>query len=313
MPLHYDIANYELIKSHVRRTPLIRNAALDAEVGAWCFFKCENVQKTGSFKYRGAIHSLLQLSAAARERGVVTVSSGNHGAAIAKAGQELGVDVHVIVPENIRPAKLANIRRHAPHIVFSKAGVEGRRAALEAFQTEHDCCFIPPYNHPDVILGQASAACELLQDEPDLDAIFVPVGGGGLASGTILAAQLMAPGTAVIGAEPANADDAFRSLRDGKLYPQTNPDTICDGLRTGLGDITFAILQRGMAEIILVTEQEVVDATRTLSGRLAMAIEPSSATVYAAVLKRKDQFEDGRLGFILSGGNMDAEVLDGDH
>jgi threonine dehydratase len=311
MAAHYHQDYYERVRPYVKQTPVVTNPDIDAELGAQFFFKCENLQQTGSFKFRGAIHSLLQLDEAEKRRGVVTVSSGNHGAAMAKAGKVLGIDIHVIVPQNITPSKLANIQQYKPNIVYSEPGLAGRSAAFSAFCDKHDCTFIPPYNAMNIVLGQASAAYELVREINDLDNLLVPVGGGGLASGTILACREFSPQTRIIGAEPANADDAYRSLKEDRLLPQYNPDTICDGLRTGLGDITFPIIRDGMQTIILVSEDEVVSAMKSLHRQLKMVIEPSSATVFAAVLKSRELFRNKKVGMILSGGNLDMEMFDG--
>lgn len=309
--MKYKTENYALIKEHIHRTPVVSNEEINSELNAQLFFKCENLQKTGSFKYRGAVHSLLKLDESERAKGVVSVSSGNHGAALAKAGKVLGVKIHVIVPRDIPKTKLKNIQQFEPALLFSEPGMKGREEALSDFLLDNDSVFIPPYNHENIILGQASAAYEFTQQEAGLDYLLVPVGGGGLSSGSILACQKFSPSTKVIGVEPANADDAYRSLREGVLIPQTNPDTICDGLKSLLGDVTFSVLKSGLEDIVLVSEQQTLSAMLYLHQKLKMLIEPSSAAVYAAALNHREKFENKRVGLILSGGNLDLNSFYG--
>ena len=309
--MKYTLENYELVESQIVRTPVVSNEEINSELNTQLFFKCENLQKTGSFKYRGATHSLLKLDESSRSRGVVTVSSGNHGAALAKAGKVLGIPIHVIVPRDIASPKLKNIQQYGPEILFAEPGMQGREAELSKFLMDNECVFIPPYNHENIILGQASAAYELIQEVSNLDYLIAPIGGGGLASGSILACREFSPSTKVIGAEPMNADDAYRSLQAGKLIPQTNPETICDGLKSSLGDFTFSVLSDGLEEIMLVSEQQILSAMKELHQKLKMLIEPSSATVYAAVQNNKKKFENKKVGLILSGGNLDLDKIYG--
>lgn len=310
--MQYLIDSYHLIKDYIVSTPVISSDEINSELDSQLFFKCENFQKSGSFKYRGAIHALLMLDEASRSKGVVTVSSGNHGAALAKAGNVLGINVTVIAPKDINSVKLENIKRYAPKIIFSAPGMHGRMEALELFLSTHKCVFIPPYDHLDIIVGQASVAYELVQEVADLDYLLVPIGGGGLASGSIFAVKSFSPSTKIVGAEPANADDAFQSLLAGELIPQDNPDTVCDGLRASLGALTFPIIQDGIEEIVLVSEQEVISSMKYLHQRLKLLIEPSSATVFAALSKRRQMFQGKKVGLILSGGNIELEKFYGD-
>ena len=207
--------------------------------------------------------------------------------------------------------KLANIEQYSADIIYADPGMNARKQAVSLFLNKHDATFIPPYNHLDVVFGQASAAYELIEKQQDLDYLVVPIGGGGLASGTILAIKAFSPKTKIIGAEPTNADDAIQSLLAGKLIPQNNADTVCDGLKASLGDITFPIIRDGVEEIIAVSEQETVSAMKFLHQELKMLIEPSSATVYAAVLKKKQKFAHKKVGLILSGGNLDLSTFYG--
>jgi len=305
--MNYQYQDYQLVQDHIVQTPVISNADLDKELKAQLFFKCENLQCTGSFKYRGAMYALLKLDAGSRAKGVVTVSSGNHGAALARAGQTLGIQVTVIVPKDINPVKLNNIQQYSAEIIFADSGMQGRQEALAQFFSCQQALFIPPYNHHDIVFGQASSAYELIEQQPDLDYLIVPIGGGGLASGSILAAQTFNSRLKVVGAEPANADDAFQSMLTGKLIEHNNPDTVCDGLKASLGDLTFPIIRDGIEDIMLVSEQDIIAAMKYLHQKLKMLIEPSSAIVYAAVLKHKQRFENKKVGLILSGGNLDLE------
>ena len=288
----------------IHRTPVLTSRSIDALVGAPVHFKCENFQRTGSFKARGALSALTARLPEARERGAVTHSSGNHGAALALAGRLLGVEVTVVVPEAASDFKRRAVLRYGARVVGCGPTLADREAALVDIQTKRSMLFVPPYDHPDVIAGQGTAALELLASVPELAAIWVPVGGGGMASGTVLVA--CASGVSVRGAEPALADDAFRSLASGIHQPAPPPRTIADGLRTALGKLNFRILRDHGVPIALVAESAIADAQGLLWNCLKVVVEPSSAVPVAALLA-----EGARepVGVILSGGNVDLPAI----
>jgi threonine dehydratase len=269
------------------------------------FLKCENRQHSGSFKFRGACHALLSLSAEERRRGVLTASSGNHGAALALAGQLLDSSVWVVVPENAPKAKIRNIERFGARIFFCGPRIEDRETRLADLMAESGRRVIPPYNHPKVILGQATSGLEIIEEGGGFDAVIAPVGGGGLMSGTIIAFKTHAPATRLIGAEPAGADDAYRSLQAGRIVPSLEPDTVCDGLLTSLGDLTFPILQRGLEKIVRVADADTLEAMHWIAEALQMNVEPSSAITLAAAFNLRAELGGSRVALILSGGNID--------
>ena len=305
---HQDIqqAAQRLAPYHVL-TPCLRNDYLDALSGAQLWFKCENLQRTGAFKFRGACNALLQLSEQQRQQGVFTVSSGNHGAALACAGQLLAIPVQVAVPNNAPQVKKDNIARYCQHITEIAPGMAAREQFINARQQQPGT-LIPPYNHAHIIQGQATAAWELCQQQPQLDTLLAPLGGGGLLSGTVRVARSLGI-EQVIGAEPANADDAYQSLRSGQLQPARPPESVCDGLLTSLGEHTFAILQAGLDRVLLVDDEQVIDAMQLLWLHLKMVVEPSSAITLAAVLAYPEYFSGRQVGIILSGGNVDLKRL----
>lgn len=286
------------IRPWIHRTPVLTSRSIDALVGAPVHFKCENFQRSGSFKARGAFAALTADLDAARRRGVITHSSGNHGAALALAGQRLGVAVTVVVPTSAPAFKRRNISRYGARIVDCGPTLEDRERTLAAVR--EDALFVPPYDHPEIIAGQGSAALELLDQAAELDAIWVPVGGGGLASGAALIGA--ASGVTVRGAEPALADDAFRSLASGVRQPAPPPETIADGLRTALGESNFQLLRRYGLAVTRVDEQAIREAQRLVWSCLKIVIEPSSAVPLAALLEHR---ADRPAGVILTGGNVE--------
>jgi threonine dehydratase len=293
----------------VHRTPVLTSAALDAMAGARLHFKCENLQKVGAFKMRGAANAVFSLSEAEAARGVATHSSGNHAAALALAARLRGIQAHVVMPSTSRAVKKAAVASYGARIVECEPTLAAREATLAAVVAETGATFIHPYNDPRVIAGAGTAALELLEQVAGLDVLLAPVGGGGLMSGTALAVAGAAPGTRVIGAEPDGADDAYRSLEAGHVVPSVNPRTIADGLLTSLGELTFAVLSTHLEGIWTVSEAGIVAAMRLVWERMKLVIEPSSAVPLAAVLDHRGELAGQRVGIILSGGNVDLDAL----
>lgn len=295
------------LRPYVHQTPVLTSRTFDDRCGGRVVFKCENFQKVGAFKFRGAMNALLQLDETARGAGVVTHSSGNHGQALAAAGRILGVPVCVIMPRTAPAVKRAAVEGYGARVVTCEPTQAAREAAVSAEIDRHGLHLVHPFDDWRVIAGQGTAAWELLDQAGPLDLVLCPVGGGGLAAGTALAVKGRAPETRVIGAEPERADDARRSLASGRIEPSNDPTTVCDGLRTSLGPKTFAVLRRHVDGIVTASESEVIDATRFLWERLKIVVEPSSAVPVAPVLNRRIDVGGLRVGIILSGGNVDLE------
>lgn len=295
----------ERIKPFAKRTPVMTCESLNRIAGATLFFKCENFQKVGAFKFRGACNAVFSLPDDEARRGVATHSSGNHAAALALAAKLRGVSATIVMPSNASRVKIEAVKGYGGSIVFCEPTLQAREDALRDVVQRSGATFIPPYNSCPVIAGQGTAALELLEDAPDLDIVIAPVGGGGLLSGSAIATSGKSPATRVIGAEPENADDAYRSFKSGRLVPQTAPNTIADGLRTSLGDITFSIIRRYVADIFTAKEDGVVQAMRLVWERMKIVIEPSAAVPLAAILEHRSAFAGKRIGVILSGGNVD--------
>jgi threonine dehydratase len=294
------------IAPFAHRTPIHTSRLLDAACGASVFLKCDNFQRTGSFKFRGATNAVAALDAGTRSRGVVADSSGNHAQALALAACLHQTHATLVMPENANPAKVEATRGYGASIVFCPPTHEGRRAAVERLVTEIGAVYVSPHDDPLVIAGQGTAACELLDDVPDLDMILAPVGGGGFLSGTLLAARHMAPKVRVIGCEPTGADDAARSLRSGERITDFVPRTMADGLRTPLGELAFGILRKAhLDDIVLVSEDEILTAMRFVWERAKLVIEPSAAVALAPLLFGKLNIAGRRVGVIVSGGNVD--------
>ena len=279
-------AAHARIAPHVERTPVMSSRALDAAVGARLWFKCENFQEVGAFKARGAANAVFSLTEADAARGVVTHSSGNHGAALAWAAARRGIRAWIVMPENAPAIKQANVRGFGGQVRLCAPNVAAREAACAAVQAETGATLVHPYNDWRVIAGQGTAALELLADVPDLDAVITPVGGGGLLSGTAIAAKGARPGIRVYGAEPKGADDAQRSLAAGRIIPQDNPRTIADGLLTSLGERTFAVISRAVDGIATATEDGIVDAMRLTWEKLRIVVEASSSVPLACLIER---------------------------
>jgi threonine dehydratase len=303
----------ERIAPHVTRTPVLTSSTLDALAGASLFFKCENFQKAGVFKVRGAFNAVLSLSNEEAAPGVVTSSSGNQAASLSLAARTRGIPAYIAMPRIALRAKVAAVERYGGRIVWVEAAGEvptsaEYEATADRIQRETGAAPVHPYNDERTIAGQGTCALELLEQAPDLDIVLAPVGGGGLLSGMALAVKALAPKTAVLGAEPEMAKDAFLSLRAGTLVPQTSPRTIADGLRTSLGSITFPLIQRYVDDIVTVGETSILAAMRTVWEVLKIVIEPSSAVAVAPLLEGTVPRAKGkRVGVILSGGNVDLD------
>lgn len=297
------------IKPYAHRTPVLTCTSLNRLVGAELWCKCENFQKGGAFKFRGACNAVFSLSEPEAQHGVATHSSGNHAAAVALAAQLRGIKAHIVMPDNASAVKKAAVAGYGGTIVYCAPTLAAREATLERVVHETGASFIHPYNDARVIAGQGTAALELLTDVPDLDVLMAPVGGGGLLSGTAIATTALAPATQVIAAEPEAADDAYRSLQEGRIIPAPDPRTIADGLRTSLGELTFAIIQRHVQQIVTVSEAAIISAMRHVWERMKIVIEPSAAVPIGVLLERKIDLTGKRIGVILSGGNVDLATL----
>ena len=299
----------ERIRPHAHRTPVLTCASLAEQLGARLFFKCENFQKVGAFKFRGACNAVLSLAVDEARRGVATHSSGNHAQALALAARLRGIAAHIVMPENSPKVKVAAVRGYGARVVFCPPTQADRERTLEAVVAETGATFIHPYNDLRVIAGQGTCALELVEEVPELDLLLAPVGGGGLASGSALACRYLSPRTRVVAVEPEQADDAFRSFRDGRLYPSENPRTVADGLRTSLGSLTFPIIRGTVSAVVTVTEQSIVSAMRLIWERMKIIVEPSAAVPLAALLEGLPEAKGRRVGIILSGGNLDLDRL----
>jgi threonine dehydratase len=293
----------------VHRTPVLTSELLDKASKARLFFKCENFQKTGSFKIRGATNAVLSLSEESARHGVVTHSSGNHAAALARAAQLRGIPAWIVMPSNAPAVKRAAVEAYGGKITFCEPTLAARERTAQGLLQKTGAQMIHPYDNRDVIAGQGTAALELLEEVADLDFILAPVSGGGLLSGTAIAAKAMNPKIRVIGCEPKNADDAFRSMASGQLEPAAEAETIADGLRATLCARTFSILRERVDQVVTVTEDEIGSAMRTIWERMKIVIEPSAAVAAAPALLRRIGAEGGRVGIILSGGNVELSQL----
>ncbi|MFN5169758.1 MAG: pyridoxal-phosphate dependent enzyme [Cyclobacteriaceae bacterium] len=299
---------HERIQPFIHRTPILVSEGLNEMTGARLFFKCENFQKVGAFKARGAMNAALKLSREQQQKGLATHSSGNHAQALARAARILGVPAYIVMPRTAPEIKKRGVRGYGGQIFECEPTLAAREATLAEVIARTGATEIHPFNNYDVIEGQATCAKELMEDAPHLDMIVAPVGGGGLLSGTALAAHYFSPGTAVIAGEPAGSDDACRSMQSGKIEPAQS-QTIADGLLTTLGDKTFPLIRQHVREIITVTDDEIIAAMRLVYERLKIVIEPSCPVPFAAVLKQREKFQGRNVGIILSGGNVDLEKL----
>ncbi|MFT5435691.1 MAG: threonine dehydratase [Ulvibacter sp.] len=299
----------ERVKSYVHNTPVITSRLIDELSGAVIYFKCENFQKMGAFKMRGAINAILQLSEEDRKKGVVTHSSGNFAQALSLASKNLDVKAYIVMPSNAALVKKNAVESYDGIISESEPTLKAREEEANRIVNETGGTFLHPSNNTNVILGQGTAAMELLEEIPDLEFIFTPVGGGGLLAGTAMAAHYFGDNCKTIGGEPMQADDAYRSMLSGNIETNDTAITIADGLRTNLGDKNFPIIKKYVDEIIRVEEQEIIAAMKLLWERLKIVIEPSSAVPFAALLKEKNRFRGKKIGIIISGGNVDLSNL----
>lgn len=297
------------IAAHAQVTPLLRSHSLDELSGAQLYFKCEQLQRAGAFKFRGACNAVWSLDEDSARRGVVTHSSGNHGAALALAAATRGIPAHVVVPEGAVKAKLAAIERNGAILHHCAPTIAAREQTAERVRAETGASLVHPYTDPRVIAGQGTAGLELLQQSGGLDALIAPVGGGGLVSGCAVAVRGVDPAIAVYAAEPEGAPDAYESFRRGERFTEIAPNTIADGLRGSIGAINFALMQEHVRDVLPVSEAEIVAAMRLVWERLKQVIEPSSATALAAVLRHRTHFAGKRVGVVLSGGNVDLDAL----
>lgn len=297
------------IAPRIHRTPVLTSESLNLIAGAQIYFKCENLQKTGSFKIRGASNAVLSLNEDEAKNGVAAPSSGNHAAALALAARWRGVPAYLVMPSNSSSVKKHAVESYGGQITECEPDIESREASANAVLHRTGARLIHPYNNSQVIAGQGTAALELLEEVPDLDIVISPVSGGGLLSGTALAAKGVRPNIHVAGAEPQNADDTFRSLASGKIEPASKAHTMADGLRAVLCPLTFSILRDNVDEVSLVTEEEIVSTMQLLWERMKIIVEPSGAVAAAPVLTRKLKAQGKKIGVILSGGNLDLKDL----
>ena len=297
------------IMPYAHRTPVFSSRYFNKLSGGKVLFKCENFQKVGAFKFRGACNAVFKLTKEEAERGVATHSSGNHAQALSLAAKLRGIPAYIVMPENAPEVKKRAVKGYGAQITWCKPTLDARESTLKKVIKETGACFIHPYNHPDIIAGQGTAALELLEDEPGLDLILAPVGGGGLLSGTAIAAKNLKPEIFVIGCEPEMADDAYRSFKSGKLIKINKPDTVADGLRTSLGELTFKAIMQYVDDIVTVPEASIVRDMRTYWERMNMIIEASCAVPVSAIVDGKIDLKGKKAGVIITGGNVDLDRL----
>jgi threonine dehydratase len=300
---------HDRIRPHIHRTPVLTSARLDAASGASLFFKCENFQKVGAFKARGATNAVFALDEETARRGVATHSSGNHAAALARAAKLRGIAAHIVMPANSPKVKVRAVEGYGGRIVFCEPNQRAREEACARVIAETGATLIHPFENEDVMAGQGTISIELLEDVPDLDFLLCPVGGGGVLCGTAVAAKTLRPTIKVIAIEPAGADDAAQSFHQHKLVYQEQKNTIADGLRTNLGAINFALIQRYVDDIVTVSDEAIVAAMRTIWETMKIVVEPSGAVPYGAVLEKLIDLRAERIGIILTGGNVDLDAL----
>lgn len=305
-----DIASaHDRIREFIHRTPVLTNKSLNELTGAELFFKCDNFQKAGSFKIRGATNTVELLSQDEMDNGIATTSSGNHGAALSMAVSRRGGKTKVVMPHNTPKIKVNNVERNGGEVVWCEPDQSSREEVLRELIDKTGSTVVHPYNDERIIAGQGTCAKELLEDYPDIACIVSPVSGGGLLSGTLLSSKGINKDILVYGAEPSEADDAFRSLQSGEIVPNETINTICDGLRAQIGTITFPIIQENVDEIITLSEEEIINSMQMIWERMKIIIEPSCAISLAAIIKNREMFEGKKVGLIMSGGNVDLTQL----
>ncbi|MBT4150003.1 MAG: pyridoxal-phosphate dependent enzyme [Candidatus Marinimicrobia bacterium] len=297
------------IAPFIHRTPILTNKSLNELTGAELYFKCENFQKAGSFKIRGATNTVELLSQEELDRGVATTSSGNHGAALSMAVSRRNGKTKVVMPHNTPKIKVKNVERNGGEVIWCEPDQQSREKVLKDLVDETASTVVHPYNDERIVMGQGTAAKEFIEDQPGLDAIISPVSGGGLLSGTLISAKSMNPKIKVYGAEPLEADDTFLSLKKGEIVPNKTINTICDGLRAQIGTITFPIIQSHVQGVITLTENEIIESMKMIWERMKIIVEPSCSITLSAVLKSKELFLGKKVGLIISGGNVDLEKL----
>jgi threonine dehydratase len=299
----------ERIKPYVHRTSVLTNESLNQRVGAQVFLKCENMQKVGAFKFRGACNAVYSLNDEEARRGVCTHSSGNHAQALALAAQLRGISAYIVMPNNAPQVKKDAVAGYGGQVTFCEPTLQARESTLERIRLDTGATVLHPYNDERVIAGQGTAALELLEDVPDLDVIITPVGGGGLLSGTAIAATESKKGIRVMAGEPEMADDAYRSMQAGRIVPSVNPKTVADGLLTSLGTLTFPIICERVEQIITVSEHGIIDSMKFIWERAKLVIEPSAAVAVGVLWEKKIDLRGLKVGVILSGGNVDLGKL----
>lgn len=298
------------IAPYIHRTPVLSSQLINALTGCEIHFKCENLQKVGAFKARGAHNAVLLLTPAARARGVATHSSGNHAAALALAASHFGIPAYIVMPQNAPTSKVVAVRAYGGEITFCESTLAARENKLEAVCASTGASFIPPYDHTDVIAGQGTTTLEIAEQlRPAPDFLIIPVGGGGLLAGCAVASEALMPSTLVIGAEPAGADDALRSFKTGVRQPQTAPDTVADGLRTALGEINFSLIRDHVADILSSEDTTIIRAMRLIWTHMKLVVEPSAAVGLAVILDNPQRFAGKRVAVVLTGGNVDIDKL----
>lgn len=300
---------HEVIKPYARLTPVFRSEHVNERTGADVFFKCENFQKVGAFKFRGACNAVLTLSDEEAKKGVATHSSGNHAQALALSAKIKGIPAFVVMPDNAPKVKVEAVKGYGAEITFCESNLESRESTLKEVVARTGAAIIHPYNDSRIIAGQGTSALEFLQTNPDLDMILTPVGGGGLLSGTALSSKSIKPGIQVIGTEPEQADDAYKSFKAGKLIPAYSTNTIADGLRTSLGELPFSIIKTHVDDVVTVSESSIKEAMRYIWERMNIIIEPSCAVPVAAVFEHKVDVKGKKVGIIITGGNVDLGNL----
>ena len=305
-----DLTNcYNRIRPYIHNTPILTSNLINKLVGAELYFKCENFQRAGAYKIRGATNAIMQLSKAQQLNGVVTHSSGNFAQALSLAAKSLNIKAYIIMPSNSPMVKKNAVLEYGGEVIECEPTIEARQTTADQIAKNTGATFIHPSNNPDVIIGQSTAGLELLKEHPNLDYLICPIGGGGLIAGTALAAAYFSDHCKVLGGEPFEADDAYRSLISGKIETNITTNTIADGLRTQLGSHNFPIIKKHVKQIIRITETEIIEAMQLIWERMKIIIEPSSAVAFAAVLKEKELFKNQKIGIIISGGNVDVNNL----